>query len=221
MPRKIENVTVFGASGYTGQRITEELLARSVSVTAVARDTSKISSLKDQKLSLVSGSVDDPAFRHQVTAGSDAVVLAVPAHLESGREIAELVPELLAGAAAEGYRLGIVGGAGTLHVTEGGGLVMDQQQFPAAARPNAESHARLLHELKKSKSTAEWFYLSPPAQFGAKFPGSKTGSFRLGKDVLLTIPAGQSTISAEDYATAFANELFDGDRLQTRFTVGY
>ncbi|GAA3704936.1 NAD(P)H-binding protein [Arthrobacter ginkgonis] len=221
MNKKIGTVTVFGATGYTGTSIVGELLARSASVTGVARDVSLPSPKKEDRLELVAGSLDDDDFRQEVTRGRDAVVLAVPARLENGQELAGLVPQLLREAEADGYRLGIVGGAGTLQVQAGGPTFMDHADFPAAARGNAESHSRLLKALQDSRSEAEWFYLSPPARYGLRFPGKKESRYRLGKDVLVADEAGISTISSEDYAAAFVDELFHGRHIRTRFSVGY
>jgi uncharacterized protein len=221
MTRKINTATVFGATGYTGRCIIDELLSREVSVTGVARDSGKFSGLRDENLDLVTGSLADAEFRGHVTAGQDAVVLAIPPRFDDSQEAAELVPQLLAEAETNNYRLGIVGGAGTLQIQPDGPRLMDQESFPAAARPTAESHARLLDALNASESSAEWFYLSPPAQYGARFPGARTGSYRLGTDGLVTAESGGSTISAEDYASAFVDELFGGRHLRSRFSVGY
>ena len=51
-------------------------------------------------------------------------------------------------------------------------------------------------------------------------PGERTGTFRLGKDTLLTTAEG-STISYEDYAIALVDELEKPKHIRQRFTVGY
>ena len=98
---------------------------------------------------------------------------------------------------------------------------MTREEFPVAAKPTAEAHGRLLERLRLSDSDAEWFYLSPAARYGARFPGRKTGFYRLGGDALVSDSAGESTISAEDYAAAFVDELCNGAHLRSRFSVGY
>lgn len=50
--------------------------------------------------------------------------------------------------------------------------------------------------------------------------GERTGVFRLGDDQLLTNAAG-SSISFEDYAIAFVDELEQPQHMRRRFTVGY
>ncbi len=52
-----------------------------------------------------------------------------------------------------------------------------------------------------------WFYVSPPASFGAWAPAPDTGSYRLSKDVLLKDDAGNSSISAADLARAILDEI--------------
>ncbi len=51
-------------------------------------------------------------------------------------------------------------------------------------------------------------------------PGERTGSFRLGRDELLT-HAGGSSISFEDYAIALVDEIERPAHIRQRFTVGY
>src|SRR5581483_6240845 len=78
---------------------------------------------------------------------------------------------LLTGAAARhGARLGVVGGAG----------VRD--------------------ELRASPEEVDWFYVSPGAMFGAYAPGTATGQYRTGGDVLIVDADGNSEISGPDYA---------------------
>ena len=76
--------------------------------------------------------------------------------------------------------------------------------------------AAILEQLKTA-ADLEWTCLSPSAMF---VPGERTGKFRLGKDTLLSNENG-SSISFEDYAIAFADELEKPAHIRQRFTVGY
>ncbi|WP_240354519.1 hypothetical protein [Pectobacterium brasiliense] len=51
-------------------------------------------------------------------------------------------------------------------------------------------------------------------------PGQRTGTFRLGKDTLLSNDQG-SSISFEDYAVALVDEIENPAHSRQRFTVGY
>jgi uncharacterized protein len=119
-----------------------------------------------------------------------------------------------------GARLGVVGGASSLLVATGGPRVIDAG-FPLEYKAEAEAHSRVLEALRDAVTTVDWFYLSPAASFGAYNPGTKTGTFRLGTDVLITAADGSSEISGEDYATAFVDEIEEPVHHQTRFTLGY
>ncbi|ROO85391.1 hypothetical protein EDD29_2934 [Actinocorallia herbida] len=214
----MSTVVVFGVTGYAGGHIARELLDRGHSVVGVARNVGKVA--PREGLTVRGGSLYDPAFVDEVVRGADAVVIAVHAHQGDEPDLVEAVPGLLDAAAKAGARLGVVGGAGSLLVAEGGPRVLDTG-FPEEYRPEAEAHARVLEALKDADTKADWFYLSPAGSFGSFDPGERTGAFRLGTDVLITDAAGRSFISGADYAIAFADELDHPAHHRTRFTVAY
>ena len=211
----MSRIVVFGVTGYAGGHITAELLDRGHAVIGVARDTTRVA--PRERLELRPGSLYDPAFRTKTVAGADAVVVAVPAHPADGPDLESVVPELLE--AVEGARLGVVGGAASLLVTEGGSLVLDT--LPEEYKPESEAHSRVLDALRRASTTVDWFYLSPALSFGSWSPGEKTGKFRLGADVLITDANGNSGISGADYAIAFVDEIEKPAHHRARFTVGY
>ena len=211
----MSRIVVFGVTGYAGGHITAELLDRGHAVVGVARDTTRVA--PRERLELRPGSLYDPAFRTKTVAGADAVVVALPAHPADGPDLDFVVPELLE--AVGGARLGVVGGAASLLVTEGGSLVLDT--LPDEYKPESEAHARVLDALRRASTTVDWFYLSPALSFGSWSPGEKTGKFRLGTDVLITDANGNSEISGADYATAFVDEIEKPAHHRARFTVGY
>ena len=211
----MSRIVVFGVTGYAGGHITAELLDRGHAVVGVARDTTAAAARAG--LELRPGSIYDPAFRAETVKGADAVVVALPAHPADGPDLETAVPGLLE--AVAGARLGVVGGAASLLATEGGPRVLDT--LAEEYKPEAEAHARVLAALKGSGTAADWFYLSPAASFGSWNPGVKTGSFRVGTDVLITDVNGNSEISGADYATAFVDEIEKPAHHRARFTVGY
>jgi putative NADH-flavin reductase len=211
----MSRIVVFGVTGYAGGHITAELLDRGHAVVGVARDTTRVA--PRERLELRPGSLYDPAFRTKTVAEADAVVVALPAHPADGPDLEFVVPELLE--AVGGARLGVVGGAASLLVTEGGSLVLDT--LPEEYKPESAAHARVLNALRQAGTTVDWFYLSPALSFGSWSPGEKTGKFRLGTDVLITDANGNSEISGADYATAFVDEIEKPAHHRARFTVGY
>jgi uncharacterized protein len=211
----MSRIVVFGVTGYAGGHITAELLDRGHAVVGVARDTTAAAAREGLELRL--GSLYDPAFRAETVNGADAVVVALPAHPADGPDLEIAVPGLLE--AVAGARLGVVGGAASLLTTEGGPRVLDT--LPEEYKPEAEAHARVLDALRRASTMVDWFYLSPAASFGSWNPGQKTGTFRLGTDVLVTDANGNSEISGADYAIAFVDEIEKPAHHRTRFTVGY
>jgi putative NADH-flavin reductase len=113
-------------------------------------------------------------------------------------------------------RLLVVGGAGSLEVAPGMQLV-DAPDFPAIYKAEALAGRDFLTTLKGEKDL-DWIYVSPSAFFA---PGERTGKFRIGKDQLLVSSSGESKISMEDYAIAFADEIEKPKYSRQRFTVGY
>jgi putative NADH-flavin reductase len=211
----MSRIVVFGVTGYAGGHIGAELLERRHTVVGAARDTTQVPAREG--LELRRGSLYDPVFRTKTVKGADVVVVALPAHPADGPDLETAVAGLLE--AVTGARLGVVGGAASLLATEGGPLVLDT--LAEDYKPEAEAHARVLDALRRSGTTVDWFYLSPALGFGSWNAGEKTGTFRLGTDVLVTDANGDSEISGADYAIAFVDEIEKPAHHQSRFTIGY
>ncbi|WP_105967918.1 NAD(P)-dependent oxidoreductase [Streptomyces geranii] len=211
-------ITVFGATGYAGGHITDEALRRGHEVIAVNRTGSAEAR---PGVTPVAGSLDDEALVRDLAAKSDVLVVAVRGTVDGEPFLLPLVPALLAAAAEGDARIGVVGGAGSLHATDGGPRLIDSPDFPEAYKAEAGSHAQALGALRDADTAAHWFYVSPAAEFGAWVPGERTGVFRLGGDVLLSDADGKSFISGADYAIAFVDEIDEPAHRQTRFTVAY
>ncbi|MGW3132342.1 NAD(P)-dependent oxidoreductase [Streptomyces sp. NPDC001123] len=211
-------ITVFGATGYAGGHITDEALRRGHEVIAVNRTGSAEAR---PGVTPVAGSLEDEALVRDLAAKSDVLVVAVRGTVDGEPFLLPLVPSLLAAAAESGARIGVVGGAGSLHATEGGPRLIDSPDFPEAYKAEAGSHARALEALRATDTDAHWFYVSPAAEFGAWVPGERTGAFRVGGDVLLSDAEGRSFISGADYAIAFVDEIDKPAHHRARFSVAY
>jgi uncharacterized protein len=200
-------IALIGASGNAGSRILAELSSRGHQITAIARHPEKIARLPG--VTAVEGDVFDVPGLAALLRGHDAVASAV--HFTASD------PQLLVAAVRESgvKRYMVVGGAGSLEATPGK-LLIDQPGFPDAYKAEAAGGAKFL-ALLREVTDLEWSFLSPSAMF---VPGQRTGVFRLGNDQLLTTPEG-SSISFEDYAVAFVDELEQPRHVHKRFTVGY
>ncbi|MCT9620814.1 MULTISPECIES: NAD(P)-dependent oxidoreductase [unclassified Curtobacterium] len=213
------SIVVFGGTGYAGSAITREALSRGIAVTAVARDTSKLEPAEG--LTLAQGDAFDTDFVAEVTKGADVIVVALHAVQADGSELKDAFQPFVDAAAAAGARLGIVGGAGSLLVAEGGPALYDTAEFPDAFKGEAKSHGQVLETLRASDTDVDWFYVSPAAAFGGYNPGERRGTYRTTDDVLLTDADGNSDISGEDFAIAFVDEIASPAHHQARFGVAY
>ena len=200
-------IALIGATGRAGSPILKELVRRGHQVTAIVRNPEKVQA--QVNVTPKKGDVFDKDGLAALLKGHDAVISAVH-FLQSD-------PQTLIGAVkASGVkRYLVVGGAGSLEVAPGVTLV-STPEFPAAYKDEATKGGEFLNLLRQEKDI-DWTFLSPSALF---FEGPRTGTFRLGKDQLLTNEKG-SSISFEDYAIALADEVEKPAHSQQRFTVGY
>lgn len=215
----MSTIVVFGATGYAGSAITREALSRGHHVVGVARDTSALEPAEG--LTVESGSIHDTAFVDRVSAGADVLVIGLPAREIDGHLLIEAVPHVLEVAERVGARVGVVGGASTLLVAEGGPRLLDTPEFPDAYKDEATKHSHVLELLRESATGADWFYVSPAASFGSYNPGERTGSYRVGGEVLLTDADGNSDVSGADFAIAVVDEIERPAHHQERFGVAY
>jgi putative NADH-flavin reductase len=209
------DLILFGASGTIGQRILNEALDRGHSVTAVARDPSRITQSSPQ-LKIVRGDVLDPENVAALASGHEAIISAVGPGKGDPHEVVAAARSLTeAMQKLPGVRLIVVGGAGSLRGPSGTQLV-DAPDFPPAWKPAALAHREALDIFEHSDS--DWTYLSPAAVIE---PGERTGKYRTGTDHLLVDEKGDSRISTEDYAVALLDELEKPKFKGRRFTVAY
>ena len=201
-------IALIGASGAAGSRILAELSRRGHAVTAIARQPEKIAALDG--VTAVAGDAANPAALATLLRGHDVVISSV--HFSASDP-----HKLIAAVTESGVpRYLVVGGAGSLEVAPGVALY-DAPGFPAIYLAEAKAGGAFLNILKGQTALA-WTFLSPSAEF---IPGTRTGTFRLGGDQLLTATDGRSSISFEDYAVALADEAETPRHVRRRFTVGY
>ena len=204
----MSNIAIIGATGRAGSQLLEEALRRGHSVTAIARDTSKLS----PRPGVVSKNVDvlDATALQAAVAGHDLVISA--AHFATIPASAVIGPVQAAGV----KRLLVVGGAGSLLLPDGS-RVIDAPDFPAEYKAEASAGAVFLDTLRQEQEL-DWTFLSPSALF---VEGQRTGTFRIGRDDLLVSAEGKSWITFADYAIAMLDEVEKHAYSRQRFTVGY
>ncbi|CAI8964717.1 3-beta hydroxysteroid dehydrogenase [Pseudomonas sp. IT-P12] len=204
----MSKIAIIGATGRAGSQLLEEALRRGHSVTAIARDTSKIG----ERAGVVSKNVDvlDAQALQAAVTGHDVVISA--AHFATIPSAAVIEPVKRAGV----KRLLVVGGAGSLLLPDGT-RVIDSEGFPEAYKAEASAGAVFLEDLRREQQL-DWTFVSPSAEF---VEGERSGTFRLGKDDLLVSSAGRSWITFADYAIALIDEVETPKHVRQRFTVGY
>jgi putative NADH-flavin reductase len=212
-------IAIFGGTGYAGSAIRDEALRRGHTVVSVSRKEAELAGTPG----FISreGNLHDPALVDHMAVEADVVVVAIRAGRQDGVRLADAVTMLTKAAAEHSTRLGFVGGAGSLYVTEGGPRLVDLPTFPDAHKGEALGQADVLAALRETAADADWFYLSPAAAFGAHTPGEATGRYRVGGDVLLADADGNSNISGADYAKAFVDEIEKPEHRRQRFSVAY
>lgn len=211
-------ITVLGGNGYAGSGVVAEAQGRGHEVTAVSRTEP---ALPVSGVDYVRGSALDPSVLDAVTAGRDAVIVALSPRGDMAGKVEGVVEDLIARLAGTTTRLGYIGGASSLQVEEGGPRLWDvsHDQLPADVKPEIETGMNAFELLKASPETLDWFYVSPPADFGSWFATPSKGTYVLGGDVLLRDAEGKSTISAADLALAIVDELETPAHRRRRFTA--
>lgn len=201
-------IALIGATGFIGQYLLTEALARKHQVTALVRNPAKLAGASG----LTSKALDihNPAQVTAALAGYDAAIISVH---HDGLDLQELIDAVKA---SDVPRLLVVGGAGSLEVAPGVQLV-DTPEFPTDWKAVALAAREFLNLLRAEK-TLDWTYLSPSAFIE---PSERTGKFRLGTEQLLVNEQGESRISNQDFAVALIDELENPAHSQQRFTVGY
>ncbi|NLU83273.1 NAD(P)H-binding protein [Rhodococcus sp. HNM0569] len=212
-------IAVVGATGYTGRHLVSEAVSRDFDVIAAARDVSSVE--PGEHVTTRSGTLYDTDFVDALARDSDALVVAVPGRELDGRSLYEAISDIAEATARHQIRLGVVGGAASLHVSPGGPRLIDTADFPAEYLPEARGMYAVLVELERTLEHVDWFYVSPSAEYGAYADPPARGTYRLGGNVLLTEPDGTSSIAGADFAKAFVDEIENPTHFRERFTVGY
>jgi putative NADH-flavin reductase len=211
-------ISVLGGTGYTGAAIVREAAGRGHEVTSVSRSEPEE---RVDGVDYLIGSALDSDVLEAAVRGHDVVIEAVSPRGDMAGKEEGLVDQLVELTPTTGTRLGVIGGASSLLVSEGGPRLFDTHEVPADVRPEIETGLALLETLKNTPAEVDWFYVSPPLTFGAWVPAPDTGSYRLSDDVLLTDEEGNSTISAADLARAVVDEIEEPHYRRRRFHAAH
>ena len=210
-------IAIFGASGATGQMLTERALAAGHSVSALLRTPAGFP-FRD-RVRVVEGNAFDPAAVDATVAGADAVLSALGARSLKREDVLErAVPLIVAAMERHGVRrIVALGSAGALDTA------LDKQ---TAVRRWIVEHVVYRTLLKwpvasqraqyaaLAASTLDWTMPMPPMLTN----GSGRGRWRLDGDAL---PRNASRIARADVADFMMQELTEGKWLRRGVYVAW
>ena len=213
-------VAVIGATGFVGKQVVNELSNRGYTVTAIARDSSKVEA-KDN-VTAISADVNNVDELAKVLEGNDAVINT----FNPGWTNPNLYDDFLNGSrniekAVEKSgvkRFITVGGAGSLFID--GNQLVDGPDFPADIKPGATAARDYLNEIKKNE-TLDWTFFSPAIEMHPGTAGVRVGTYRTALENPVFNEEGRSILSVEDVAVALVDELEQNNFVKQRFTAAY
>ncbi len=211
-------ITVLGGTGYGGEAVVREAARRGHTVTSYSR---RPPAEPVAGVEYVTGSLLDPELLERSVRGADVVFEALSPRGDMQGKVEGIVDDLIRLADEAGVRLGVLGGASSLLVSDGGPRLFDTAETAPEILPEVQTGLDVLEALKKAPETLDWFYVSPAAAFGAWVAAPATGAYRLSDDVLLTAEDGTSTISAADLAVAVLDEIEQPRYRRRRFHVAH
>lgn len=220
------NILVYGATGKIGTHVVSEALQRGHVVTAVSRDTSRIST-RHENLSVVAGDLLDRQSIESLAQDKDVIIISVRGIIGDAQSPAdalqrvavEKVVNVLRDMGDGAPRLIHVGGSGSLEVAPG---VLYADKLPKLFLPKSlelEIAGQVLAlEYLRTVEDVNWTYATPAKNFTN---GKRTGVFRIGGDTLLEDARGKSRISRADFAVALVDEAEQAAHIRQRFSVAY
>ncbi|HEA16354.1 MAG TPA: NAD(P)-dependent oxidoreductase [Pseudoalteromonas prydzensis] len=209
------NITILGATGWIGGEITTQALLRNHQVTAIARNTEKLTAENVTLKNFDLQSDDDIA---PLLAGADVVIASIGGRAAGNHElVARTAKRLLAALSGSNTRLLWVGGAGSLEVSAGVTLV-SSPDFPAEYKDEALAQGEALEVFRATNTATQWTFVSPAAVI---YPGASEGAYRIGGDEFFTNEQGESKISVTDYAIAMLDEAQHAAHINQRISVAY
>lgn len=215
-------IALIGSTGFIGSAVLKEALSRHHTVTAILRHPDKLK-VQDKHLSIAQCDIMDAKKLGLLLKGQDMVISSY----NSGWSNPNIYKEFLTGSRSiqdavrqSGVkRYFVIGGAGSLFITQGEQLV-DSPEFPAVFKRGATA-ARDYLDILKNEKDLEWTYLSPAIEMNPTLPHQRTGKYRIGGDEPVFDSNKKSTISVEDIAVAVIDEAEHPKHVRKRFTVGY
>jgi putative NADH-flavin reductase len=211
-------ISVLGGTGYGGGAVVREAHRRGHTVTSYSRQPPE---QPVDGVTYVTGSLLDQELLSQSVRDADVVFEALSPRGDMQGKVEGIVDDLIRLADDAGVRLGVLGGASSMLVSERGPRLFDTAETPPEVLPEVQTGLDVLETLRTAPETLDWFYVSPAASFGAWVDAPETGAYRLSDDVLLTDANGVSQISGADLALAVVDEIEQPRYRRRRFHAAH
>ena len=214
----MSRITVLGGNGYVGAAVVAEARKRGHDVTAVSR-TAPSSPVAGADY--VEGSVLDADVLERTTTGSDVVLVALSPRGDMAGKVEGVVEQLIARLAACRRASATSAARRPCSPRRADRALWDvtKDHIPDDVKPEVQTGLDTFALCQESPESLDWFYVSPPADFGSWLGTESKGAYVLGGDVLLRDADGASTISADDLALAILDEIETPTHHRSRFTA--
>ncbi|MGO3373469.1 NAD(P)-dependent oxidoreductase [Brochothrix thermosphacta] len=205
-------IGIIGAAGQSGVLLVEEALKQGHEVTAIVRDSNKVS---NKEVAIIEK--DLFALELVDLVDFDVVIDAfgawgenIPLHITSLKHLRSILK------GHKTTRLVVIGSAGSLLLDDNGKRLIDSPDMPAEFKPLATVMAQAYDELK-GDSEVNWTYVSPPPVFIVEAP--LTNNVQLGDDYLMVNAQGEAKLSYADLAVVVIAELQTANYLNKRMSI--
>jgi putative NADH-flavin reductase len=163
-------VTIFGATGMVGLELVKQALYKDFTVKAFGRNVFTTNFPRSENLNLVQGALfDEEQVRHAVR-GSDAILSALGGAFDGTDKSRSLgMKNIVEQMQKENLkRIIAVGGMGLLDAP-GGGILMDEKDYPPEFLPVGREHLKAYEYLKNS--SLDWTFVCAPNLINAEVTG--------------------------------------------------
>lgn len=151
-------ITVLGGTGYGGSAVVREAARRGHQVLSLSRTAPDSPT---PGVTYVTGSVLDADVLERAVVGADVVFEALSPRGDMAGQVEGVFDALVTLARQHSVRLGVLGGASSLLVSEGGARLIDVTPMPPEARPEVELGIHKLETLQQSADDLDWFLRQP------------------------------------------------------------
>lgn len=215
-------IAIIGATGFVGSEVLKEALDRGHEVTAISRNTGKISA-ENELLTKADVDVREVGKLAEILEGHEVVISTFNPgwtnpniyddYLEGSKAIQKAVKE------SGVKRLIVVGGAGSLYLDERT-QVIDDPDFPKEIKAGATAALEYL-EIIKNEKELDWTFFSPAIGMAPGKPQERRNTYRKGFENPIFDEQGNSELSVQDTAVVLVDEAENAAHIKQRFTAAY